>query len=69
MTIRGADLPDGSIAAGRETPDHREVVCIKNHPSATSQWRCSNGSHVGDWFIDRLAANGTAVVLRVGTGE
>lgn len=64
----GADLPDGSIVVGREAPDYREVVCIKNHPTKHSQWRCSNGAHVGDWFIDRLLAGGDATVLRVGSG-
>lgn len=65
----GADLPAGSIVVGREEPQLREVVCIKDHPTKHSQWRCSNGSFVGDWFIDRLFAGGDATVLRVGSGS
>ncbi|MER7280565.1 hypothetical protein ABT369_39610 [Dactylosporangium sp. NPDC000244] len=68
-TIRTADLPDGSIVVGRELPGHREVVCIKDHPTRFSAWRCTNGSHVGDWFVDRLIGGGDYQVLRVGSGS
>lgn len=66
--MNAAELPDGSIVVGRELPTLREVVCIKDHPTKFSAWRCTNGSHVGDWFIDKLIDGGDATVLRVGTG-
>jgi hypothetical protein len=66
--MKAADLPDDSIVVGRESEGSREVVCIKNHPSQWSAWRCTNGSHAGDWFIDELLANG-GTVLREGSGS
>jgi hypothetical protein len=67
--VNAADLPDGSIVVGRELPGQREVVCVKDHPTKFSAWRCTNGSYVGDWFIDKLLVGGDVAVLRVGAGS
>lgn len=63
--MSAADLPDGTIVVGRE-PQRREVAYIKNHPTKTASWRGTDGGFHGDWFVDELIANGTAVVLRHG---
>jgi hypothetical protein len=55
-------LPDGSVVA------KRNVVYVKNHPTATAQWRGSNGGYFGDWKVDDALREG-AVVLRVGYGK
>jgi hypothetical protein len=66
--VNAADLPDNSIVVGRERHTVREVVCIKDRPTKTAAWRCTDGSYVGDWFIDKLLTDGDSTVLRVGTG-
>lgn len=56
-----ADLPAGSVVASAT------VAYIKDHPTATAQWRGTNGGYFGDWKIDEeLVAS--AEILRVGGG-
>jgi hypothetical protein len=61
LEFSAADLPDESVVAGRT------VAYIKNHPTATAQWRGTNGGFFGNWRIDEELAGG-ATVLRHGDG-
>lgn len=56
---KAADLPDGSVVA-----DDFHAY-IKTHPTAHDPWRGTNGSYAGDWYVDKLLAEG-AKVLRKG---
>ena len=58
-TVKAAALPDGSVVA---TDKH---AFMKNHPTASSAWRGTDGSYAGDWYVDGLLEKG-AQVLRQG---
>jgi hypothetical protein len=62
LEFSAKDLPDLSVVA------NPTVAYIKNHPTATAQWRGTNGGYFGNWRIDEELACG-ATVLRHGDGS
>ncbi len=62
--VRAADLPEGSIVATRNK------VWIRNWPSRTAAWRCSDGGRYNDVVLQRdLDAYAEVHVLRLGYGD
>lgn len=54
-------LPDDSVVASAT------LTWIRNHPTRTSQWRCSNGGHYSDGQVQEVLDAKRAEILRRGS--
>lgn len=57
-TPSAADLPDGTVVID----DSRSVAYIRNHPTAHSPWRGTDGSYSADRYVDLALSVGAHVI-------